>query len=99
MCHSDLRYKGIGSIDHFYHNMFDFPYNFGRKEAEFEQEYISQLSLDKTWIPIQGARSRRGGGEELVGKGGLLAKVDLVVLLPVVLLLLLVAHQVGSSSS
>ena len=38
MFHSDLRYKGIGSIDHFYHNMFDFPYNFGRQEAEFEQE-------------------------------------------------------------
>ena len=43
--------------------------------------------------------SRRVGVEELVGKGGLLAKVDLVVLLPVVLLLLLVAHQVGSLSS
>ena len=42
--------------------------------------------------------SRRVGVEELVGKGGLLAKVDLVVLLPVVLLLL-VADQVGSSSS
>ena len=41
---------------------------------------------------------RRSGVEKLVGKGGLLAKVDLVVLLPVVLLLL-VAHQVGSSSS
>ena len=54
MFHSDLRYKGIGSIDHFYHNMFDFPYNFGKKEAEFEQESISQLSLNKTWIPIQG---------------------------------------------
>jgi len=38
MFHSDLRYKGIGSIAHFYHDMFDFPYKFGGKEAEFEQE-------------------------------------------------------------